>query len=635
MRTSIELHTNRTYYPVQTHSGDSISYSIFQIIKEKGLSCDFTSTAKADTTAAPSNFYLSGPQFSTGPVTLKSGVNYGGVHIFDDYTGFTIDTAAIVQSRLLAPGTYELTFTNSADASLTGNVTFTIPTYPLPAIVWTDSLGNMIDPDTINLGEWAFVPYAVHIEARYIGVKCPDCVNQIQLSTADSLEFFDATNTRITSVTLDSGRATFYIMGLAAVDSAKVHVQGASVQNDLWWKNIKLKEPPVPFLKFAQMFDRNGDGVADSLVMGFSKALAGKDMPDSAAWRFADTSEHFVDSSRISTAVTQDSLMVFTGDSLVKFLFTGNTDGSKYLGSLKTWFTYVPTTGQDSGRAVPFEITGSIEDRVAPVVVSAEISLGSQFDTLFVSLSESIQDSVKLDSLFQLHVWRASIESSGNTVRLATLKKAHDSRYILLYSSGATVVPTVGDSIRLTPGVGTDLSDNAASPNNPFICITGRQRSVVESVGLVQVGASTAPSPKSSPTRVVYEPSSANVKDIVKQEGVPGHLIRYDLGNVLESSAAGILPSQVKLTYETWYYTSLGGYVNHGQGTISCADSLFHGDCTKYPGNLFIGWNLRSSTGRLVGTGAYISELHYRVTSGTTVFADQTTRDVWGVRRTK
>jgi len=635
MRTSIELHTNRTYYPLQTHSGDSVSYSIYQIIKEKGLSCDFTSTAKADTTAAPSNFYLSGPQFPSGAISLKSGVNYGGIRIYDDYTGFTIDTAAIVQSRLLAPGTYELSFTNSADASLTGNVSFSVPTYPLPTIIWTDSLWNPITPDTVKLSEWAFVPYAVHVEARYIGVKCPDCVDQIQLRSSDSLQFLDASNNRITSVTLDSGRATFYVMGLAALDSAKIHAYGASVQNELWWKNIKFKEPPVPFLRYAQMFDRNGDGVADSLALQFNKALIGKDRPDSVQWRFADTTGHFLDSNKVKSSLWHDSLIVVTGDSLAKFVFTGNVDGTAYQGSLKTWFTYIPTSGQDSGRVVPFEITGAIEDHVAPIVLSAEMATGKTNDSLFVYLSETVVDSTKLDSLFELRMWRSSAEVSSQVLRIGTLRKVHGTKYVIVYSNAATAVPTVGDSVRLTPSVGHDPSGNAVYAKNPFVRITGRQRSLVESQGLVEYDPATAPDSKASASRIRFVPLSQSLENVIQQEGVPGYLVRFDLANVVESSTLALKPSQVSLTYETWYYSSLGGFVNHAQGTVACTDSLFQGDCTKHPGNLFIGWNLRSSAGRLVGTGAYVSELHFRVQAGPKVAVDQTISKVWGVRRKK
>ncbi len=635
MRTSMDLKTDRTFYPLKVDAPKGVvSYEIWQILKEQSLSCDFSNTAAADTVKAASNFLLSGPMFPTGPRSLISGVNYGGITIGADFTSFSIDTVAIVRDRSLAPGQYKLTFIHSIDGSLSGEVTFNIPSYPLPGITFTDSLWKGINPNTTKLGEWAFIPYAVYIEARYMGIKCPDCTDELLLDSPDSLVFLDSNKSPITSIKLDSGRAVIWVMGQAKLDSASFRVHGASVQNELWWKNIQLKEPPVPFLRLAQMHDRNGDGMADSLILGYSRALKGKDAPDSLQWRWGDQTDNKLKKSAITKYILKDSLVVITGDSLTDFIATGNSDGTAYQGASLTWFTYIPTEGADSGKIVPFEINAPIEDHMGPIVVSAEVGPGKSVDTLIVTLSESIvDDSIAVDSLFAIHAWRSAVESSADMSYLIGFSRLEGSKFVILYSNKAAVTPAVGDSIRLLPKRGRDLSQNFAHSKNPWVRIIGRQRSRVETVGLVEMDSKTTPKENSPPTRVVLANPNQNIKDIIAQEGVPGHLIRFDLANVIESTPGKPLPKDIVLEFETWYFTNEGQFVNKSSGRVTCADSLFQGDCTKNPGNLFIGWNTRSQSGRLVGTGAYVARLHFVVKARSFKLEDKTTNQTWGIRR--
>jgi hypothetical protein len=94
-------------------------------------------------------------------------------------------------------------------------------------------------------------------------------------------------------------------------------------------------------------------------------------------------------------------------------------------------------------------------------------------------------------------------------------------------------------------------------------------------------------------------------------------------------------PDDVKLKYETFYYTHLGNYVGGSSGTILCSDKEVYGDagCLANPGNLFLAWNMRADDGRLVGTGAYIARLHVKVMVGKKTASDITRDLLWGVRR--
>lgn len=93
------------------------------------------------------------------------------------------------------------------------------------------------------------------------------------------------------------------------------------------------------------------------------------------------------------------------------------------------------------------------------------------------------------------------------------------------------------------------------------------------------------------------------------------------------------------LTYQTYYYTSLGHYVNGESGTITCNDDIFKADgksnCLDSEGKLFLAWNMRAENGKLAATGVYIARLEVKITVNTKVITDRTQDFLWGVRRGK
>lgn len=214
-------------------------------------------------------------------------------------------------------------------------------------------------------------------------------------------------------------------------------------------------------------------------------------------------------------------------------------------------------------------------------------------------------------------------------------------RYEILYSARVGEVPSVGDSVRFVPGVGRDLSGNSPHLYNPWVRIVGEQKVIVESTTLTTLTPSNTSDPASpsvSPLRVDLD---KNIEDVALEVGLPGHLIEYNMAELLlnlnadRDTSLGLLTADsVKLLYEVYYFTNLGQYVNSAQGTITCSDSLFGGDCLQNPGNVFLAWNARSTEGRLVGSGAYIAQLNIRMKAGDTIVSKTETDSVWGVRRT-
>ena len=95
-----------------------------------------------------------------------------------------------------------------------------------------------------------------------------------------------------------------------------------------------------------------------------------------------------------------------------------------------------------------------------------------------------------------------------------------------------------------------------------------------------------------------------------------------------------LLTERTTLEYETHYYTSLGVFVNNGSGKFTCKDSIYNGNCLDHEknGKLFLAWNMKSNSGRLVGTGVYIARLKYKITVGWEVKVNRTQDFLWGVR---
>ncbi|MCK9183458.1 MAG: fibro-slime domain-containing protein, partial [Fibrobacteraceae bacterium] len=636
MRTSIDLQTERSYYYQSSTTDEGLpEYKILQLIREEALSCDYTN-GSATVKSAPSSFVLSGGGLAS-PVTLASGVNYGGITIADDYASFTIDTAAIVASRSLAPGTYTLTFSLASDASLSSKITFTINTYPLPTIAFADSLWNEIDPDTVTLGQYAFVPYQVNVIVYYMGVPCDTgCDELLNLSTLDSLIFQDAAGNSIDSVTLSGGRASFFVVGQGTIFAGAFDVFGSTVADTITWKNINLEKPPVPVPAGGKIFDVNGDGVADSLFLSYDSPITGDDAPDTLAWLFGDSLYHYLSKSDVAANLASDSIVVLTGDSLVSKLFTGSSENVAYSGSYKTTFYKVLTdTLTATIDTVPFNVTGKIADKIGPVLVNAIVTPKSEnVYQLSLTFSESIEsNNIGFDSLFEFRVWRSGIESSSSLYPVSGSRSAN--RYEIYYSSRNGALPSVGDSVRFVPRSGAlDLSANGPSENNRWVRIVGEQYIVVESTTLFSFNPENTAGVEKSAAIVPFKvPLESTLKEAEKDVGLPGFLVRYDLSELSLSSDTP--KDKIYLAYDVSYFTNLGAYVNSSTGMVLCTDSVFNGDCTANPGNVYLAWNLRSNKGRLVATGAYIAKLDLKIG---VIGGDRKKKDVsavWGVRRNK
>ena len=680
MRTSINLQTQRTYFSKQKdYPNGSVEYEFHQLLVDKAISCDVSSVQSARDQLAQSIFILKGGNLPAEGVALMTGLQYGGIYINENMAGVSIDTSAFVNSRQLSPGKYALYCILSSDPTQYQVITFTVPEYPLPDIAFVDVFhvtdstyfdpagytlrGDVIGRDggkNDTLLAHVTYPDTVPLKIALLFGTTPcgelakgtdiNCVQELNLNTKFPISFLDRNSQRVTSISTDSmGYATFYVVGDSAMVDAFFTIESNGVNNVLTWKDIHFKEPPVPFVQKAKMFDVNGDGIPDSLVIPFSKAFD-KVVPDTLSWSFGGTEFHTTaGQEKIWPLVAMDSVItLYNPDGLREDVFTGLSD-QIYAGSLLYHYTYID---EDSGEEVKLSMNTSIEDKVAPIVLSATIEPSTDdISVVTISLSEGTDDRTidgKTAFVFyrdsasfmdSLYIARFDMNDKGNIIRLYFQRTAQ------------TTLPEVGDYVRLLPGEYKDRSGNAAHVNNPKVRIVGEQRTEIKAPGVVTISRNPEAWPHKDPIVPMVVPSNKSLQDIIDSVGMPGLLLNFNIGELatsmlldLESGAdKDSALALIRIKWEGYYFSHLGNFVNRASGVIACNDkTVFYNEsdpdrsnCYDNPGNLFFEWNARSEKGRVVGTGAYITKMKVKIINGTETAGSSDNTYTIGIRRGK
>ena len=224
-------------------------------------------------------------------------------------------------------------FTLQSDPTQGDEVWFEVDAYALPTVVFADSkwkiLGGNLNSQVTPLGEWAYQKYQVNVQyEEEWGAEYNDV---LYINSTDSLmTVVDSAGNPISSVTLNAGKATFYIIGKGEVVNATLMVRGAATSNTAAWTNINLKLPPVPLVEYAIMYDRDGDGRADSLFVKYTKELTGKSKIDSLQFTFG---EQFP---VLTKYIMHDSTLILTAEGgFGNTVFTGSSD-TLYNGMIET-----------------------------------------------------------------------------------------------------------------------------------------------------------------------------------------------------------------------------------------------------------------------------------------------------------
>ena len=171
--------------------------------------------------------------------------------------------------------------------------------------------------------------------------------------------------------------------------------------------------------------------------------------------------------------------------------------------------------------------------------------------------------------------------------------------------------------------------------------------------------ASTANAPAGDKVPAVsvtsYRTTMTKAEVFAAEGGKPGHLVKADMyalyNGLSDEERANVKAEDMFFYYEVQYFTNLGNFVAGKSKKIYCDDKkntekdpvtnqtiqYFNGGLCTESGNdrnFFIGWNMRSDKGRVVGTGAYIVKLNSYVKLGSAgKDAKQESTSVWGVKR--
>ncbi len=667
MRTSINLQTQKTYYPVEEITNDgTIKYSILQLLMDESISCDVSSTSKIDTALAQSTFVLFGDDDripSTGLDLLPGTI--AGIEIAENMAGFVIDTAAIVRNRSLAPGSYMMQFSLASDPTQSSEVFFTVPAYPLPDIAFIDVFNSpdsikAFDPTGITLRGLPFdgsandtllthVAYPdtipLQVGVFYVANLCKDCFAALDLKTSFPIGFLDEKKQRVNRLITDStGVVKFYVVGDSSVTNASFEVSGESVANVISWGNIHFKEPPVPFANSGEGFDRDGDGILDSIAVVFNKPFD-ETIPDTVAWAFGSEEWHTIASvESVSLLKENEQTLVIAADKLMDDVFTG---GAKelYQGSFRYHYTYMD---KETGQMTQLSLDGlAIEDRIGAILEERPIvkPVSDNVNKLTVYISEATQISAVNGFQFLEFKDKAGELVDPSMFSIMSVSPTRNSNYydVMFLKNDNTILPDVGFMVRLVPGVLPDLNGNVPHVNNPWRRIEGEQRVGVESPGVVAINpVDFTPEmwPHKKDVAPVRVDVAKNIDEVIAETGYPGELIKFDLSEVGKTlllntnEPRDVALSKVKIKWEVDYFSSLGHFVNSQSGVVACNDKdIFGTDCVDNSGNIFLMWDARSNKGRFVGTGVYIAKLKFKILSDVNVVGKYDETFNLGIRR--
>jgi hypothetical protein len=213
-----------------------------------------------------------------------------------------------------------------------------------------------------------------------------------------------------------------------------------------------VSKADFPVANSGALFDSNGDGAIDSMVITYSISL--KNPPDSVIFAIPDASD--LDTLRNITdnfKISNNSVEITFATPLEKGI-TGFSSGTK-----STAKSYL--TNQGSGKTSVF----TLYDSTGPVItspVTLHEKTGSGDDTLTVTFSEIINIDMNVDSVLMV---RHNGTSYGVTV-LGVIDQTSSIMKLLVRSKGITLQED--DSLYInSSGMITDAAKNHAHKNNP------------------------------------------------------------------------------------------------------------------------------------------------------------------------
>lgn len=434
-----------------------------------------------------------------------------------------------------------------------------------------------------------------------------------------------------------AGKAAISIAGAEPVKDpywAYAQISGLSAKTVARWDSLRFKEPPVPYPEYAAMFDKNGDGIGDSLFIRFNRAVPADSIPDTLQIWWPESS---TDSIQLYRA---DIAPYFTNGGLDLILANREysddimTDGQ---GRVRSWSTY---KDPDQGNV---EVTTGfpkvISDRMGPVIAQATYSGKNSgcgdnaakacYDNIVLEFSEP----VVLDSMATTYGDTTSLDLyefkrldnllAGWTLIPPQAQSRRDTVAGLTYvryvgSNTPLALDSVrlrGDSISLR--LLRDVEGNFPHPAN------ARKIEGVKPLSIYVVlrgNIDSSKPPKDSAISIIIIPPGMPLDSVsTKYPGTVGHVVLVDVpGKIFtlsQNTDLKVTAADIKLYVEAYYYSNLGGYGASAKYEIRCDDAgLFGTNCLDNPGYIYTAWNGITDDKRFVGSGAYISDFKFHWT---------------------
>jgi fibro-slime domain-containing protein len=479
---------------------------------------------------------------------------------------------------------------------------------------------------------YANVPYPVNIQAFSVWGVCGSCNDTLVIGSPEGLLFYqDGQET--TRIVLTGGNLNITLLGVDTVTNASFTVYRHSPTGVMaaTVTGITLVRPPVPVALEAGMYDDDGDGIGDRMVVKFDRNITTA-IPDSIEYKWPGDAD--------SIRVFNPALVpLLVGDSSLQFNRTDlQISDELFAGVQGVFYSYYTHEGEAFPRT---QVT--IQDKIGPIITRAQIRLGvDSWDTLLVEFSEPISriadmNAVKSD-LFVFKVFNQDFATVTMPVDLAF--QQGDNKILLLFDNSNGQAIFAGDSVQIVPGAHliTDMFGNTSGPNPRFAPVVGKDRPDVKTVPLTIF--EPTPELAQAPTFTTHKAGPfESVKEVVARTGTPGHLLRTDMADIYVANKQffpDLTMDQVKVEWDVQYFSNIGQYVASNKGSVACNDAeMFQGDCLANRGFVFVGWNYKTDQNRFVGSGAYVTVLKTKITvmGETEPGTDQNLTEIWGVRR--
>jgi len=414
---------------------------IFEIYDSEGEYVDFAKV------------YVDSASAATRGMDIMNGT--GSAYVLTDTSG-TITLWVYVPDTVSQSDDYTFMTKSSAGAGQQSEEWDFINVYfGVPELVFVDNNGDVLDP-LPGIDTTTNYLVDLHLQARLNDQVCNNCNDSVVLTSNDSLgyiRFKKAEGTPdLSYIKLNAGQADFYVYGLRQTLNTSFTVSSRGGASELTWDDVNFRKPPVPQVDSALIFDSDGDGIGDSILVYYEVNIRDS-LPDSLYYAFPGTSESnrlLPNSSNLLPGT--DSVIVISGQDLTQEILTQG------VGLLESWYT-------DSDGVI-WRQPVDIQDRMGPVVKSAKLieNFTGQADSLIVVFSEPIDPNSSFSTPF-------IVDRDGNENRPPMLPtQLDDTTWVFTLTKGLVVE---NDLLSLDPTGGVrDEVGNPPADGNPGVAVS-------------------------------------------------------------------------------------------------------------------------------------------------------------------